>query len=182
MRKAFWLGALALGLAMMAAYLGLPTATDAFAAPATGTALSASAFAQEHSYLNGRDGCRKCHLKQYRSWEATAHATAHEKLEGDDANNAECLACHTTGMGKPGGFVSRDETPKLLGVQCEACHGAGSDYSDKELMKDRDASIAAGLVIPTAETCQQCHNDRSPTFKGFDFEEYKAKGVHEIGS
>lgn len=181
MRKGLWLAAAVLGLAVLGAYLG-SAAAEAHATPTGVATLTASAFAQEHSYLNGRDGCRKCHLKQYRSWEATPHATAHDKLEGDDANNPECLQCHTTGMGKPGGFVSRAETPKLLGVQCEACHGPGSDYSDKELMKDRDASVAAGLVIPDAATCQGCHNERSPQFKGFDFEEYKAKGVHEISN
>ena len=45
-------------------------------------------------------------------------------------------------------------------------------------MKDHDASVAGGLVIPTEETCTVCHNDGSPTFKGFDFAEYSAKIAH----
>jgi len=49
-------------------------------------------------------------------------------------------------------------------------------------MKDRDASVAAGLLIPDEATCMGCHNAESPTFSGeFDFEAAKAAGVHEIG-
>ena len=61
---------------------------------------------------------------------------------------------------------------------CESCHGAGSEYKSMKVMKDREASVAAGLVIPTEETCTGCHNDKSPTFKGFDFAEYSAKIAH----
>ena len=46
------------------------------------------------------------------------------------------------------------------------------------VMKDREKSIAAGLVIPTAETCTACHNEESPTYKGFEFEEMLAKVAH----
>ena len=34
------------------------------------------------------------------------------------------------------------------------------------------------MVIPTAETCTVCHNDKSPTFKEFDFEKMAAKIAH----
>ncbi len=48
-------------------------------------------------------------------------------------------------------------------------------------MKDRDASVAAGLRLPDESTCRGCHNENSPTFSGeFDFAEMKEKGVHEI--
>ena len=37
---------------------------------------------------------------------------------------------------------------------------------------------AVGLVKPTAEVCQRCHNEESPTFKEFKFEEMVAKIAH----
>jgi hypothetical protein len=50
--------------------------------------------------------------------------TAHNLEPNKDYTaDAECLSCHTTGYGQPGGFVSVAETPKLVGVQCEVCHG-----------------------------------------------------------
>lgn len=180
MRKGLWVGILLVGAAATFMYSGASPASDAYAMSTGEPFMSASAFMQEHSYVNGRDGCRKCHLKQYRSWEATPHATAHELLEGADATNAECLACHTTGMGKPGGFVSMEATPKLAGVQCEACHGPGSDYIDKEVMKDAALAQAGGLLTPNEATCRGCHNEKSPDFTGFDYDEALKAGVHEI--
>ena len=47
----------------------------------------------------------------------------------------------------------------LPGVQCEACHGAGADFKKMSIMKDRDAAVANGLVIPTQATCDGCHKD-----------------------
>jgi hypothetical protein len=46
------------------------------------------------------------------------------------------------------------------------------------IMKDRAKAVAAGLVIPDEGTCLTCHNDKSPTFKGFDFASAMAKIAH----
>jgi hypothetical protein len=54
----------------------------------------------------------------------------------------------------------------MAGVQCEACHGAGNDYKKVSIMKDRDASIANGLIIPTQETCDGCHTGEDHSKKG----------------
>ena len=64
------------------------------------------------------------------------------------------------------------------GVQCETCHGAGSEYKSRKIMKDHDASVAAGMIAPDQEFCEPCHNDRSPTFEGFDFEKMWAEVSH----
>lgn len=139
---------------------------------------------QEHAYVGAREGCRKCHLKQYRSWEDTPHATALDTLEAEgEAGNSECVRCHVTGYGTATGFQSRETTPELAAVTCEACHGPGGDYRDREIMKDLEAAMAVGLNIPDEQTCLACHNDQSPTFPGeFNFEEMVIKGVHEIES
>lgn len=137
---------------------------------------------EDPAYEGGRSGCRRCHLKQYKSWESTPHAGAFEKLPEESRADAGCVKCHTTGFGKPTGFTSIADTPALAGVGCEVCHGPGSLYKDKEVMESRDDSVAAGLLIPDEQTCLACHNSESPEFPGtFDYEEMKAAGVHDIG-
>lgn len=151
----------------------------------------------------GAASCKMCHIKQYKSWEATHMASSFELLrpgvrsvekqkagldpEADYTGDPRCLPCHTTGYGMAGGFVSLAETPDLIGVQCEACHGPGGGYlaDDKMSLKNKEyiraEVVAAGLVIPTAETCTStCHNEKSPFAKGtFDFEARKTEGTHE---
>ena len=61
---------------------------------------------------------------------------------------AKCTKCHAT---------NNDEA--MAGVQCEACHGGGADFKKMSIMKDREAAVANGLVIPTQATCDGCHKD-----------------------
>lgn len=148
----------------------------------------------------GAKKCKACHIKQYKSWEKTGMAESFEQLKagvsaeakkkaGLDANkdytgDANCLKCHTTGYGKPGGFTSIDATPNLAGVQCESCHGAGSEYRDV-MKKNKEYKLAeikaAGLVVPSENEagCLECHGEGNP-FKdrGFDFKKALEK-THE---
>ena len=127
----------------------------------------------KHEFV-GVKKCKICHKAQYSSWEATSHAKAWSRLKSEEQKNEECAGCHSTGATAKGVL--------LEGVQCEACHGAGSDYKKKSIMKDRELSIKNGLVIPDSTVCVGCHNEKSPTFKGFDFAKYRAdeKGVHKM--
>ncbi len=132
-----------------------------------------SSFAKEAKYV-GVKKCKTCHKPQYKIWLTLSHAKALSVLSADEQKNPECLGCHTTGYGKPAA-----STAKLENVQCETCHGPGSLYKSAKIMskskykKDPEASraksIAAGLILPTEEACVKCHNDKSPSFKGFDF-------------
>jgi len=110
-------------------------------------AVSLSAQAGDHAYA-GAAKCKMCHKVQYASWEGTKHAKATDtaKAGTDREFSADCLKCHATN-------ASED----FPGVQCEACHGAGDDYKKMSIMKDRDAAMANGLVIPTQATCDGCH-------------------------
>lgn len=45
-------------------------------------------------------------------------------------------------------------TPPL---DCESCHGPGSEYRSLKVMKDPAAAEAAGLVKPDAAFCANCH-------------------------
>ena len=147
-----------------------------------------------HTYI-GVKKCGMCHKSEKKGnqlaiWEKSAHANAFETLKSDKAIeygrergvetphlDDACLKCHVTGHGEPAELFG-DSFVKEQGVQCESCHGAGGDYKGLKVMKDREAAVAAGLVIPTAEMCVACHNEESPGFDGFDYEEYLAKIAH----
>jgi hypothetical protein len=155
-----------------------------------GYAVSMTVYAQDDTtaakptYV-GANKCMICHKGDkhaniWETWEGSAHAKSMDVLKDDEKTNPECLACHTTGYGE-GGYGAEGMAELELGnVGCEACHGPGSEYKSMKVMKDKDAAIAAGLIIPTAETCVRCHNEKSPTFKGFDFDEYWAKIKHGL--
>jgi nitrate/TMAO reductase-like tetraheme cytochrome c subunit len=112
--------------------------------------------------------CKMCHKLQYESWEGLAHAKAFDRLKPEEQAKEECLGCHAT-----------NKSAEMPGVQCEACHGPGSEYKGMKVMKDRDASIAAGLVIPTEATCKGCHEGAPHDQKPFDYATAVEKGVHE---
>jgi len=159
--------------------------------------LDGKARADEHKYI-GVSKCKICHMSeskgnQYKIWLDSKHAKAYETLASDDAKKTaervglktepqkspECLKCHVTAFGaadslKEGSFNIAD------GVQCESCHGAGSDYKGMTIMKDKQKAIAVGLVIPTKEGCLKCHNSESPNYKEFNFDEYYKKIAHSI--
>ena len=107
-----------------------------------------NAQAGDHAFV-GAAKCKMCHKVQYASWETTSHAKATDeaKASTDREYSADCAKCHAT---------NADEA--MAGVQCEACHGAGGDFKKMSIMKDRDAAIANGLIIPTQATCDGCHN------------------------
>jgi hypothetical protein len=107
--------------------------------------------------------CRGCHsrrspnpkMRVFHSWEDSAHARAWAVLPEEDRANPACLRCHTTGYGMPRRAGVSDED--LRGVQCEACHGAGSHYFSWGVMKDPEKSRERGLLKPTREVCNKCH-------------------------
>ncbi len=127
--------------------------------------------------------CKACHMKQYKAWKKTKMFKSFDNLKpgvkaaektkaGLDPNkdytsDPECLKCHTTGYGKPGGFKSIAETPKLAGVQCEACHGPGSKFS-KIMKKNKKFKLAevkaVGWILPSEDEkgCMTCHGGDSP--------------------
>ncbi len=132
------------------------------------------AQANDAKYV-GVGKCKLCHLKEFKSWETTKHAQALSVLKENEAKDPKCVECHVTGYNKP-----QAEGIDLSNVQCEACHGAGSNYKSMETMKDAAKAKAAGLITPNEETCKMCHNQRSPFFKPpFNYEEMLKKGVHD---
>ncbi len=132
--------------------------------------------------------CKACHFKQYKSWDQTKMASSFENLKPgvngeakkkagldpgkDYTRDASCVRCHTTGYGK-GGFVSLEQTPDLINVQCESCHGPGSEY--RVIMKENKEFklaevIQAGLLLPSEKSnnCLECHGSDSPFNENLD--------------
>lgn len=156
-------------------------------------ALPLAAFAG-HAFV-GSEKCKMCHNSpakgaQFKAWSESAHAKAFTALASEEAKKVaaakgiadpqkapECLKCHTTGHGSPAEMLT-DKWKAEEGVGCEACHGPGGDYWKMTVMKDQAQATTAGLVIPNEKTCTGCHNEESPTFKGFDFTTYVAKIAH----
>lgn len=164
-------------------------------------AASGALFAQDDDdgptpgYIGSETCAKLCHKtskqgEQLRIWEESAHAKAFATLATPAALEIgkargianpqeadECLVCHVTGHG-----VSDDLKGKKFshteGVGCEVCHGPGSIYKKRSIMKVREEAVAAGLLLPNEETCLQCHNEKSPTYKPFDYAKKWAQIAH----
>ena len=131
----------------------------------------------------GQGKCKTCHLKQHKVLRAAKHANAMKSLPKEERSNPDCLACHTTGYGQPAAAGA-----KLEGVQCEACHVPGSLYISMMLMRTNlykadpaaahQKSVESGLLVPDEGTCRQCHNAKSPNFKGFEADTFMEKIKH----
>ncbi|MCA9726718.1 MAG: cytochrome c3 family protein [Candidatus Eisenbacteria bacterium] len=179
-----WAAVIALGLSVA---IGMSAAEE--------TKEGAAAKADAHQYI-GVDGCKLCHKTeksgdQYGKWLASPHAKAYELLASDEAKEVakkagvegdpqkadQCLQCHVTAHGVKAELLGAKYKVED-GVGCESCHGAGADYKSKKVMEDKDAAVAAGLIIPTEATCTKCHNEKNPTHKGFDYKTAVEKIAH----
>ncbi len=80
-------------------------------------------------HYTGNAKCRLCHRDFFVGRKKDPHIYAYEHLVVTGyQKNERCLGCHTTGYGVETGFVSFKQTPLLVGVQCEGCHGPGSEH------------------------------------------------------
>jgi hypothetical protein len=160
-------------------------------------------LAQAQNKYVGTKMCGMCHKsdkqgKQLDIWQKSKHAEAFKTLTTAKANeiakakglkkpaaeSPECLECHTIGKTADASLFEKGFDIKE-GVQCESCHGAGSQYKTITLMKDKAKSVAAGLRIYKDDAdiqkfCKSCHNEKSPAYKEFKFEEYWAKIKHAV--
>lgn len=174
----------------------------ALAAVAAALSIAAGAGAEEKEYKYiGAKACGKCHDEelignQLAEWKKSPHAKAMETLKSDEALKIakekgltvppseadECVRCHSTAHGLDKSDFHRKPLAISDGVQCESCHGPGSEYRKKKTMSDHEKAVAAGMWEPgeNQEICTACHNDESPTFESFDFAKYKEKIAHPI--
>jgi len=111
----------------------------------------------------GDESCGDCHEQAKTYWDQTRHAHAYRTLV--DANkqfDLSCVGCHVTGFREPGG-AEVVETRGLVNVQCEQCHGPGSQHADDPDTDNiqREAPVTVCLGCHTAE-----HSDT------FEYEAY----------
>ena len=129
----------------------------------------------KHPIYVGAKVCAECHSGKgmghgYAKWIHSKHARAYAVLAQPESKriarlsgipqepqeSTMCLGCHATGAHvedweKDDTFAVED------GVQCEKCHGPGSEYIDEDIMTDRKAAVRAGLKMPTVKDCMGCH-------------------------
>ena len=119
--------------------------------------------------------CATCHDgpgmgHQFSLWLLSKHARAYADLAtpearemaiisgipGEPMEAMACLGCHATAADAEAWEL--DPTFRIEdGVQCERCHGPGSEYMDEEVMRDRDAAVRAGLKFLSVRECELCH-------------------------
>ena len=136
--------------------------------------VGAVAHAQEKQPVYvGALACAECHEghgtgEQFSHWLLSSHAKAWASLALPEAKEMArlsgitdvperspiCLGCHATAAEteeweRVEGFRLED------GVQCEKCHGPGSEYMS--VMGDPEAAMRAGLRRFTKRDCEVCH-------------------------
>ena len=128
------------------------------------------AFSQTNAPDNSKTyvgslACQKCHPDEYANFMQYAKKSTSFKsiekqmrhLTPEEIKN--CYPCHTTGYGKPGGFVSPEKTPNLKNAGCEVCHGPGSKH-----VKTMSPEDIIGKL--TKKDCERCHiSERVKAFK-----------------
>jgi len=121
----------------------------------------------------GSATCQSCHPGEHGTWAKQPHARASAVIlaKGKGAD-ADCLRCHTTGYGLPGGFPKDGalaKHPDLAAVGCESCHGPGGDHVKPDAPK-RGTILSLGDKCDTCvvlQICGSCHDDANDP--GFEF-------------
>lgn len=135
----------------------------------------AAAAAKPAAYV-GSTACKDCHAKEYESYSKyskKAHSSQSVKIMAAKLTPEElkgCFACHTTGYGQPGGFVSFEQTPEMANAGCEVCHGPGAAHVDS----GGDTSLIQSKLEMSA--CERCHN--AERVRNFNFKPMLFAGAH----
>jgi len=119
----------------------------------------------------GSTACQGCHADEHATWLTQSHAKALDTLAAKGRTaDADCLRCHTTGFGKPGGFqAGAGAQAALAGVGCESCHGPGGDHVAEgarkrgTILKLSDKCGSCAIL----QICGSCHDDANDP--GFEF-------------
>lgn len=155
----------------------------------------------------GTPSCSACHSAVYEKWEGTGHADIFTRAMAgtlSDHYSEYCISCHTTGYDENAaneGFDDRDfvypsgpdslnsgtwdllltnspEAMKLANIQCESCHGPGSEHN----VPITDSRMVSSLDV---NNCAICH-DSGPKhaypnqweFAGHDATDFDNRGFH----
>ncbi len=123
----------------------------------------------------GSDMCKGCHESEYENFMTYAKkSTSFKSIERVRKSLTEeeikgCYFCHTTGYGKPGGFISLEKTPHLKNAGCEVCHGPGELHVKTGNLQHIKRKM-------TVEDCESCHT--SERVKAFRYKPLIHGGAH----
>ncbi len=123
----------------------------------------------------GSLACKPCHEEAYKSFITYARKSdSFRSIERvrkglTDEEVKGCYHCHTTGYGKPGGFVSPEKTPHLKNAGCEVCHGPGEFHVKTQKPQDVKRHL-------TKEDCESCHTEER--VKAFRYKPMIHGGAH----
>ncbi len=130
---------------------------------------------EKHPIYVGARVCGSCHDgagmgHQYSKWLIHKHSQAYASLSRPGSKEIAilsgvpqhpqespiCLGCHATAAETEP--WERDPTFVLQdGVQCERCHGPGSEYMSEQVMRNHEAAVKAGLRTSPRNECMKCH-------------------------
>ncbi|MFQ6616343.1 MAG: ammonia-forming cytochrome c nitrite reductase subunit c552 [Fidelibacterota bacterium] len=111
-------------------------------------------------YYLGGETCAQCHTKEPAGWAETGHAGAWAALQASDHAAPYCNKCHTVDQYEVAGNAGYDDVPiaTFENVQCENCHGPGSDH--KSSLNKADITVSFDAAV-----CGSCHTgDHNPTY------------------
>jgi len=111
----------------------------------------------------GSEQCEACHADEAAHWAKTRHGDAYATLvQANKQFDLSCVGCHVTGFREPGG-AEVVENAGLQDVQCEQCHGPGSQHVATPEKRGKPNAIRRDAPV---EVCQQCHTpEHSDTFE-----------------
>ncbi len=107
----------------------------------------------------GEKECRDCHSNEHASWRQSMHGrTFSDLIRNRESEQEMKVKRAVTGWMETTGYVDRRESSHLYNVQCESCHGRGSEHV-------RTKGAALETLVKPETTCLTCHSpEQTPNF------------------
>jgi predicted CXXCH cytochrome family protein len=116
------------------------------------------------------------HDDNHAAWLNTSHATAFQTLIDDgEEGNFLCYACHTVGYGQASGFIDQQTSAHLVGVQCENCHGPGSNHNADPENVPLPRELNSSMCGACHQSCHGlCGEDHHPQYEQWSTSKHAA--------
>ncbi len=110
---------------------------------------------EKEQFLGDRS-CFTCHEAAWQAYATSGHRRAYASLRSDgQSSEPDCLVCHTTGYQHKNGYADERPYNALVNVQCEACHGYGTEHARDGKWREQARA-----------SCVACHDQaNSPDFE-----------------